>query len=456
MKFIKSVKFRLTAWYLIVILVLLGVFSASGYLLLSRNLHRSLDNALTVRAAELRTTFSIEQGHAIFAAQPTDLILIYNSQGDLFQRFGPSVELPGMEGAVQQALQGQDVFLTMKAAVGQEFRLYAIPFVPDPRSRLAIILGRSTSEIETVLDTFRYVLGVSGLTAILLAAFGGLFLATRVLKPVDRITRAAQEIGEHDLTRRIDVHGEDELGRLAGTLNGMIGRLEAAFERQRQFTADASHELRTPLAIMQAESTLALSKERSEAEYRKALELISQEISYMTAIIGKLLFLARSDAGKEPLTFERTNLKDLLTELAADIDVLARDKDLKFTLGAMEDLSVKGDSVKLRQLFLNIMQNAVRYTPNGGSIFASLTGKNGMAEVSITDTGIGIAPEHLPHLFERFYRVDKARSRAEGGAGLGLAIAKYIAGVHGGRIDVSSEAGKGSTFSVYLPLENSK
>jgi heavy metal sensor kinase len=304
-----------------------------------------------------------------------------------------------------------------------------------------------------VLHTFIYVIIFAMVGVIILAGIGGLFLAERALKPVQRITETAQKIEGSDLSQRIDVKTDDELGRLAATLNDMIGRLEESFNRQRQFTADASHELRTPLAIMQAEATLALSKERTPDDYRKALETISQESDYMSSVIGKLLFLARSDAGKEQLSFEDVDIKELITGLSANIEALAQDKGIKFTVDAKETLTVSGDKVKLRQLFINILENAVRYTPANGNIAVSLVQKDANAVVTIADTGIGIPPEHLPHIFERFYRVDKARARADGGVGLGLAIAKIIAESHKGTIAVASEVGKGTTFTISIPLK---
>jgi signal transduction histidine kinase len=204
---------------------------------------------------------------------------------------------------------------------------------------------------------------------------------------------------------------------------------------------------------MQAEATLALSKERAPDDYRKSLETISQESDYMSSVIGKLLFLARSDAGKEQLTFEDVELKGLITGLASNIEALAQDKGIKFAVDAHEELMVSGDKVKLRQLFINILENAVRYTPTAGHISVSLVKQESNAVVSISDTGIGIPPEHLPHIFERFYRVDKARARADGGVGLGLAIAKIIAESHKGKIEVESELGKGTTFTISLPLK---
>jgi heavy metal sensor kinase len=259
-------------------------------------------------------------------------------------------------------------------------------------------------------------------------------------------------MGEKNLSRRIEVVSDDELGRLASTLNQMVERLEAAFERQHQFTADASHELRTPLAVIQAESTLVLSKERTQAEYQKSLTSVSQETTRMSAMIDKLLFLARIDSGKEQLNLEEVNLKASITELFSDLEILAAERSLQFRLGEMKELTIKGDKVRLRQLFLNLLENAIRYSPSGGIITSSVTRKNRSAVISISDTGMGIPPEKVPHIFERFYRVDKGRSRADGGAGLGLAIAKYIAEAHGGKIEVESQIGKGSTFSVSLPL----
>ncbi|MBM3132737.1 MAG: two-component sensor histidine kinase, partial [Chloroflexi bacterium] len=232
----------------------------------------------------------------------------------------------------------------------------------------------------------------------------------------------------------------------------MIDRLERAFKRQQQFTGDASHELRTPLAVIQAEATLALQKEREAGEYRESLQTISEEAGHMASIIEKLLTLARADSGTEQLMFEEIDLGKLLTEIAADAEVLCQHKGLSFQLGEVPGLTLKGDRARLRELFLNLLDNAIKYTPAGGTVSLSLREAERMATVDVRDTGLGIPPEHVPHIFERFYRVDKARSRAEGGAGLGLAICKHIAEIHGGRIEVQSEAGKGSTFSVRLPL----
>ena len=448
MKFFKSIRTRLTLWYLGFIVVLLLIFSSVAYLMLDYNLYNNLDNSLQTRIAQLNTPSGI-------IPKLNEVVLSFNANGTLAgETGGITVDASKLSGLVKKVMSGQNAYLSTVTTKNEGVRLYAAVFLnPFSGEPSVWIVGQSTTEITDVLHTFIYVIIFAMVGVIILAGIGGLFLAERALKPVQRITETAQKIEGSDLSQRIDVKTDDELGRLAATLNDMIGRLEESFNRQRQFTADASHELRTPLAIMQAEATLALSKERTPDDYRKALETISQESDYMSSVIGKLLFLARSDAGKEQLSFEDVDIKELITGLSANIEALAQDKGIKFTVDAKETLTVSGDKVKLRQLFINILENAVRYTPADGNIAVSLVQKDANAVVSIADTGIGIPPEHLPHIFERFYRVDKARARADGGVGLGLAIAKIIAESHKGTIAVASEVGKGTTFTISIPLK---
>jgi len=244
------------------------------------------------------------------------------------------------------------------------------------------------------------------------------------------------------------------LGRLAATLNEMIGRLDKAFQRQKQFTSDASHELRTPLAVIEAESTLALQKERPPSDYRQSLEIVSREARQMSYLINQLLTLARADAGKAQWNFTEVDLGKLITDLSIDVEVLCQEKGLSFQLGQAQDLVVKGDEARLRELFMNLLDNAIRYTPSPGTVSLSLRREGQMVVVAITDTGVGIPAEDIPFIFERFYRGDKSRSRAEGGSGLGLAICRHIAEAHGGKIEVESQVGAGSTFSVWLPLQS--
>jgi len=448
----KSIKFRLTLWYLAAIALLLVVFGTVAYYLLSKNLYRNLDDSLRARVMELQGSIRISGSEVLFDQKVNELVLIYNADGALVQRLGPNVNFSNIAETVQQALFGISSFVSAETAEGPYVRLYAAPFNLDSRTRVAIVVGRLPNDILSMLAIFRMVILNSSVLVVLLAGVGGWFLAGRTLKPVERIADIARGIGESDLSRRIDVETDDELGRLAKTLNGMIGRLEEAFTKQRQFVADASHELRTPLAVLQAESSLALEKPRNQDEYRRSLELVSQEVAYMSEIVGKLLVLARSDAGSELLNARDVNIADLLSELSQDIDALAQEKGLKLSLGPMDALTVRGDRVKLRQLFLNILDNALRYTPSGGTITASLVRKDDQAVASIGDTGIGISEEHLPFIFDRFYRVDKVRTDGEGGTGLGLSIATSIAKMHGGTIEVESRVGGGTTFRILLPL----
>jgi len=450
MRFVRSIKFRLTIWYLVALGFLLVLFGTMAYFMLSHSLYQSFDNSLRTRATEAQGSL-VSTGNIASVGQTGELILLYAPGGILLQGFSPPMGIGEVDNLAAQALTGRTLFANAKTADGEEIRLYATPF-EEPGVTFAIIVGRSPAETKDVLRTFSNVLGLAGVTTAVLAGIGGLLLAGQVLKPVDRMTQTARAIGESDLSRRIEVHSDDELGRLALTLNQMIERLEMAFKRQRQFTADASHELRTPVAVIRAESTLALRRERTEDDYRKSLELISQETRRMSAMIDKLLFLARSDAGREQLDFEEVNLKEVLVGLSPDAEVLCEEKGLHFNLGPLENLVARGDRTRLQQLFLNLLANAIRYTPSGGSISVSAVRQGETAVIAVRDTGIGISEEHLPHIFERFYRVDEARSRADGGAGLGLSICQHIVQVHDGRIEVESRVGEGSTFTVFLPL----
>jgi heavy metal sensor kinase len=448
----RTIKFRLTVWYLVVIALLLLVFGTVAYALLSKNLYRSLDRSLKARVAELQRTIKIEGDRVVFDQYVEEIVLIYDADGLLQTRLGPNVKFANIDEVIQQALFGIDSYVSAETEEGPDVRLYAAPLNVNSQKRVALVVGRLPNDILNMLAIFRMAILNSSILLLVLAGVGGWFLAGRTLKPVERIADIARGIGESDLSRRIDVETDDELGRLARTLNGMIARLEEAFVKQRQFVADASHELRTPLAVIQAESSLVLEKPRNQEEYQRSLELVSQEVDYMSEIVGKLLVLARSDAGSEQLNVQDIDLAGLLSDLAQDLEALAQEKGLDLRFAPLDPLTVRGDRVRLRQLFMNLLDNALRYTPAGGSITGSIVRKDALAVVSIGDTGIGIPAEHVPFIFDRFYRVDKARTGGEGGTGLGLAIATSIAKMHGGSIEVESRLGEGTIFRVVLPL----
>jgi len=461
MSFIHSIKFRFTIWYLLVLAVLLSALSAGVYLYLSRSLYRGLDHSLELRSRSICSVPPIVESiwYGEFQEELGEVVMLYFYTGSQLVEVSPAgINISLSHEFIYQAINGRNSLTTIESAEGQRLRLLAVPIhlsipgMPLGTQPGALIIGRSTRQIDQALQGLVRTLVIAVPLALAVAAGGGIFLARRALKPVDKIAQTAQEIEESDLSQRINVNTKDELGRLAATLNAMIGRLERAFQRQKQFTSDASHELRAPLAVIQAESSLALQKERPPSDYRQSLETISQESKQMSLLTDQLLTLARADAGKEQWNFTEVDLGSLITNLSADVEVLCQEKGLSCQLGQTQDSVIKGDEARLRELLMNLLDNAIRYTPAPGIVSISLRLEGQMAVVAVTDTGIGIPAEDIPFIFERFYRVDKSRSRAEGGTGLGLAICRHIAEAHGGKIEVESQVGVGSTFSVWFPL----
>jgi heavy metal sensor kinase len=463
MNFIHSIKFQFTVWYLLVLAVLLIALSTGVFFYLSRSLYRNIDNSLELRSTQLRSIQdileSIRQGE--FQEQLGEIVILYFYSGDQLVEVSPrGLSIPVDDETLSQAIDGTSSFTTIQTTEGERLRLFAVPIninilgPPPGIQPAALVIARSTRQIDNAIARLVRTFIVAVPLALALAAAGGIFLARRALKPVDNITQTAQEIEGSDLSRRINVNTKDELGRLAATLNAMIGRLEKAFQRQKQFTSDASHELRAPLAVIEAESSLTLQKERPPGDYRQSLETISQEAKQMSSTIDQLLTLARADAGKEQWNFGQVDLAKLISKLSTDIEVLCQDKGLGFQLGHTEALVVQGDEARLRGLFMNLLDNAIRYTPSPGTVSVSLRREGKMAVVAITDSGVGIPAEDIPLIFERFYRVDKSRSRVEGGSGLGLAICRYIVEAHRGKIEVESTVGVGSTFSVWIPIQS--
>ena len=457
MKLFRTIKFRLTLWYLGVIVVLLIVFGGIAYILLSNNMHSNVD--YLIRNVAIAAEDRLQKGETDLideraAELQNQAILVYSSDGTMLKKYGADIEFADIDSFARQAYGKKDFYTDSVATNKTPVRFYATTFDAGSKGQLVIVVGRSTAWIGDALGTMREILGLSGLIVIVLAGAGGLLLASRALKPVDNIIQTAQKIESSDLSQRIEVKSKDELGRLATTLNRMIERLEASFVHQRQFTANVSHELRTPLAVIEAESTLALNRDRTTVEYKKSLELISQESAYMSSLIDKVLYFARSNAVTEALNFENINLGALVAELSSDVNVLTNEKDLQFEIALPENISVKGDKMKLRQLFLSILENAISYTPRGGKISVNAIKRMDMAQIDISDTGMGIPPEHLPHIFERFYRAHHVHAGVDVGVGLGLSIAKTIAEIHHGNIEVESEVNKGSTFHVLLPLSD--
>jgi heavy metal sensor kinase len=289
---------------------------------------------------------------------------------------------------------------------------------------------------------------------LLLAASGGYWLSRKALSPMDALVRTARAISGANLSSRLEkLNTGDELQRLADTLNEMLDRIETAFLRITQFTADASHELRTPISLVRTEAELALRRSRGEPEYREALRHILLEAERTTSLIEQLLSLARADSGRETLNLQPVDLPETLRGVVEGWRQVATVRNLQFTASIEEgELSLRGDQAALRRVVDILLDNAFKYTPSPGTVDLSLEQKGENAVITVHDTGVGIAEEEQNKIFERFYRVDKARSRALGGAGLGLAIATWIVAQHRGSITVESSMGKGSTFRIELPL----
>jgi heavy metal sensor kinase len=263
----------------------------------------------------------------------------------------------------------------------------------------------------------------------------------------------ARRITHSNLDTRLDAGAAaaEELAVLSSSFNELLSRLDQSFDHMRRFVADASHELRTPISIIRGEADVALAHERGAAEYKQALALVLDESRRLSRLVDDLLNLARADAGRVKLRVEEFYLNDLLAECCRSAQTLAGPRGIALQCSPHDDLAFRGDEELVRRMVMNLIDNAIRYTPAGGNVTVSLDSRGGGIAIRVADTGTGIAPGIVPHVFERFYRGDKARSRQDGGFGLGLAIVKWVAESHNGKVDLSSTPGAGSTFTVTLP-----
>jgi len=290
---------------------------------------------------------------------------------------------------------------------------------------------------------------------LLLASAGGYFLARKSLSPIALMNRQTRRITAESLSSRLDVmNARDELGSLGTTINDLLARLDRSFREQQRFVADASHELRTPLAILRGETDVALEKDRRPEEYKQSLTLIKDEAERLSRIVEDLFLLARQPIDAPVINKEPLSLNQVVTDCVRAARVLAAHKNLRLvTTAEATSIIVSGDDELLKRMLLNLLDNAVKYTPEGGQIAVELAAPNGHARIVVRDTGVGIPAEDQARVFDRFYRVDKARSRALGGAGLGLSIADFVVKAHGGKISVQSSVGRGSEFIVELPIK---
>jgi heavy metal sensor kinase len=454
LKFYKTLKFRINLWYLMLLAIALLFFSILSFHLLDQRV--SMMNLDTVKISVLQTQIP----SSVISESPDGLSKSSNEYKLLFSYVITAEQVSEIRSSSYSSIEvlseeglftfNEKEFISSEMEGDQQIWLYYRPVAGESASYDLLAVTQSKNIAFSMLNSYKQVLYIAIPITLLLAGLLGYFLIRRFLHPLGLITKASGEINEKDLERRIEFNSNDELGELSNALNKTFDSLHKSFEREHGFASDTSHELRTPLAIMQGEASLALNQSRNKDEYRRHLESISNQIMHMSSIVSKLLFLSRSQKNMENLNIEEVSLNDILDDVIALTRLPGEEKQLIFQKDIAKDIVVEGDVTRLREVFLNLVDNAIRYTPPRGSITISAVKQNSSAAVTIKDTGTGISPEHLPHIFDRFYRVGNSEDYR--GSGLGLAICKCIAEMHQGRIEVESRVGEGSSFTVVLPL----
>ncbi|HXT71598.1 MAG TPA: heavy metal sensor histidine kinase [Vicinamibacterales bacterium] len=328
-------------------------------------------------------------------------------------------------------------------------RLTTSIITPTPDKSYLLQAGISLDDMDAALGRFLRLLLLIVPAGMAVAAVAGRWLAARALAPLSRVAEASRTIDVSDLTRRLPVRGTgDELDRVADAFNGTLQRLEAAVADMKQFSTALAHELRTPLAVLRAEAETALTDARSPEEYRRGLTSQIEELDRLTRLINQVLTLARAEAGEIVLANARVDLSTMAADVTEELEAVAQSKQVALSCSADASVAVMGDAGWLERLLINLIDNAVKFTPPGGRVKVSVSREDARAVLRVEDTGIGIAADALPHIFERFYQADASRSRTAEGAGLGLNLVRWIAQRHGATIGVTSEPGRGTTVTL--------
>lgn len=462
----RSLRFRLALWGLLLLGITQVVISSVLYAAISTWLEDQVNDNLRLTAAQVSSVIfdpDEPQGPIDIA----DVRLQFQSSGNIaaesflgdrlfFVRLVDLVEDTVIATSADYDLPievteiDEESLETIWLGETQELRVYTLPltYAPDLALQVGISL-RETREIQgDVLGILVILFFITGT----LAPLSGWFLANRALVPIRATAQTAAEINETDLSRRLDLaSSEIELEQLVQTFNAMLDRIERAFQQQRQFTTDAAHELRTPLAIMQTSLDVTLSRKRNLPEYETALVSFQEEVQRLSKLANTLLILARSDTRQLPLDIQAFDLSLMMETVAEQFTSAAEDKRITLERNIQPDLMIDGDEDRLIQVIFNLLDNAIKFTASDGIVKISAHRSNQCITINIEDTGQGIPAKDLPHIFERFYRIDAARNRSQGGFGLGLAIVKRIVELHNGTIDVQSVVGQGTEFVVTLP-----
>ena len=453
-----SIRTRLTLWYTVILTLFIVGFGAIVYTVLAFNLTAGLDRTLSNTAGQVISGSRVRSFLDVQVITMPELnvfgsnvyIEAIQQNGQIarksfnLQQFSEVLDKGGLEWADSRHQPITRNVLTG----GARLRVLTVPLLVDDQLAGYLQVGALRDPVDNALGLLLVVLIVGGLGAIVASSIVGRLLAAQALRPMDTITQTALAISRaDDLDKRIPQVGpQDEVGRLVQTFNIMLDRLERLFRAQQRFIADISHELRTPLTTIRGNVDLM---RRMDCLDRPSLDAIQAESDRVIRLVGDLLLLAQADAG-QTIRREKVELDTVMLEVFRQTRPLA--EGIELIIGEEDQAVILGDADRVKQLMINLVDNAVKYTPQGGRVTLGLCRTEREAVLTVADTGMGIPAEDLAHIFERFYRVDKARSRTAGGTGLGLSIVQWIAQAHGGRIDVQSEIGKGTTFTVRLPL----
>jgi len=447
----QTVRARLTLWYTAILALVLITFSAVSYVLLSRAIHAQNDASLTDAADDFIAAFNpASRGtdyrngdREIFVLSPGGKVV-----ADSQTKIG-AAERQRIEDFVRGG--GKGLHTIPGGEEGDGVRIIVTP-VSVSGTRYTVVVARDLDEQADRLESAAHAVFFGIPIALMVAAAGGYLLAKKSFAPVTRMSVKARHIGAETLDERIEVGNDrDELGFLAATLNDLLERLQLAFDSQRRFMADASHELRTPVAIIQGEADVALSRpDRAAEDYRESIEVMQRASRKLTQIVQNLFLLARGDAGHYPISMSRFYLGEVVAGCIRAMRSLAQARGVELSCSAPEDTIIVGDEELIQRLVLNLIENAVKFTPSGGRVQAEVRSDDGHSTIRVSDTGPGIPPEDQSRIFERFFRGDRARPQ-NGGAGLGLPIARWIAEIHGGELRLEHSDAGGSVFVAELP-----
>jgi heavy metal sensor kinase len=454
-----SIRWRLTIWYGAVLALVLIGFGLSVYLMMQHTLLARADATLTDELDEVAEDAK-KAGDAKVLKQELEDRFSHHERIAFQVSTDAGSQLAASHGLSTVGLPRPAEALRLGGTVAESHlgddavRLRVVSRqIQGPNGRLLVQAASSLADDDRELQELLEVLLFAGPLAIMVALGAGYFLARRALAPVQRIVAAADDITAHRLDRRIAVSNPgDELGRLSKTLNAMIARLERSFGEIQQFTADAAHELRTPLTVIRNDAEVALRAERTPQEYRRVLENVLEETQRLTRLAEQLLELCREDAGLQPVDFVALRFDELVREVVEHVTVVAQAKGLELKLGDLHACSVLGHADRLRRVIYNLLDNAIKYTPEGGIVTVTCCQNGNKVELKIADTGCGIRSEHLQTVFNRFYRADAGRNGDQHGTGLGLAICRAIVESHRGTIEIASSSGAGTSVTVCLAV----